>query len=334
MNTSRLSIDEYKNGILAGDRVILAKAITLMESVLRADQQLADALLTAIAAHTGKSLRIGITGAPGAGKSTFIEAFGQMIVRSDKKLAVLTVDPSSQITGGSILGDKTRMSELARDTRAFIRPSPAGHALGGVASYTREAMLLCEAAGFDTVIVETVGTGQSEITVRSMVDFFLLLIQPGAGDELQGIKKGVVEIADAIAITKSDGQNLTVSRATMAEFQHALHLMKAPSSGWTPKVLMCSALQSSGLEEIHAMIEEFYTQAQTSGHLETNRRNQGTSWFREHFQHILSLEPGWFPRVTQQEQELKLRVRAGDMSPRDAAQTLLKAYHDAIKATH
>ena len=188
MNTSRLRLNEYKNGILSGDRIILAKAITLVESTLHDDQDLASEVLDSVISHTGRSIRIGITGAPGVGKSTFIESFGKVLIDAGQRPAVLTIDPTSQITGGSILGDKTRMHDLAKNPRAFVRPTPSGHTLGGVASHTRETILLCEAAGFDSVIVETVGTGQSEIAIRSMVDFFLLLMQPGAGDELQGIK--------------------------------------------------------------------------------------------------------------------------------------------------
>lgn len=331
LNTSRLSADQYTNGILSGDRVVLAKAITLMESVLRTDQHLADDVLKSIMPRTGNAWRIGITGAPGVGKSTFIEAFGKRLTAAGRKLAVLTIDPTSQLTGGSILGDKTRMSELSRDSRVFIRPSAAGTALGGVTSCTREAMLLCEAAGFDTVVVETVGTGQSEITIRGMVDFFLLLIQPGAGDELQGIKKGVVEMADAIAITKADGTNTGAARATMAEFQHALHLMKQPASGWTPEVVMCSSLQSTGLTEIDAMISKFYNQVSASGHLHESRRSQRTAWFREHFQYILLTDPARLPQLTHVEDELKDDVRSGEVFPRDAARKLLDAYHRAIR---
>ena len=207
-NSSRLTAEGYKKGILGGDRVILARAITLMESALTEDQSLANEVLDSVISYSGNSIRLGITGAPGVGKSTFIELFGKSLTTRGRKIAVLTVDPTSQITRGSILGDKTRMADLARDPRAFIRPSPSGHTLGGVAAHTRETILLCEAAGFDTIIVETVGTGQSEITVKNMVDFFLLLIQPGSGDELQGIKKGIVEMADAVVITKADGDQL------------------------------------------------------------------------------------------------------------------------------
>lgn len=330
MNTSRLHIDEYKNGILGGDRVILAKAITLIESALPEDQQIAGEVLDAVMPETGNSLRVGITGAPGVGKSTFIEAFGIMLVESGNKVAVLTIDPTSRLTGGSILGDKTRMTDLAREPRAFIRPSPSGHTLGGVAAHTRETILLCEAAGFDFIIVETVGTGQSEIAIKHMVDFFLLLMQPGSGDELQGIKKGIVEMADAIAITKADGDSLITARATQADFQHALHLMKAAPGGWIPKVMMCSALHHTGLVEIREMIDAFRKQFSDSGHLQQRRRDQYTFWFQEHFQHLLSIDPKRYQRVADVEKELTLLIQSGVLSPRHAAQTLLASYHDAI----
>lgn len=331
MRTSRLQVEEYRKGILEGDRVILARAITLMESTLPGDQQLAGDVLDSVMAHSGNSLRIGITGAPGVGKSTFIETFGKVLMESGRRLAVLTIDPTSQITGGSILGDKTRMSALARDSRAFIRPSPAGRTLGGVASHTRETILLCEAAGFDTIFVETVGTGQSEIAIKNMVDFFLLLMQPGSGDELQGIKKGVVEMADAIAITKSDGDNIKAARATQADFQHALHLMRKQPSGWTPPVLTCSSLQATGLTEIRDVIDDFNRQHTQSGFLQENRKKQYTAWFHEHFNQLLSIDPQRFATVTKTKEDLQERIHAGALSPRRAAQSLLETYHDAIK---
>lgn len=331
MNTSRLKVDEYRDGILEGDRVILARAITLMESTLTDDQELAEAVLTAVMSRTGKSLRIGITGAPGVGKSTFIEAFGNTLIETGHKLAVLTIDPTSQVTLGSILGDKTRMATLSRNPHAYIRPSPAGHTLGGVASHTREAILLCEAAGFDRIIVETVGTGQSEITIRSMVDFFLLLIQPGSGDELQGIKKGVVEMADAIVVTKADGDNARLARSSAVDFQHALHLLKPQRNGWTPKVMTCSSLESTGFTDILDAIDAFYQQTSRSGYFEQNRRNQNTTWFRDHFQRILTMDPHRYPLVAQREEKLNSLVLSGAISPRQAAHELLRAYHESIK---
>ena len=331
MNSSRLQMEEYKKGLLGGDRIVLAKAITLMESALPQDQRLATEVLDAMISHTGNSLRIGITGAPGVGKSTFIESFGKTLIDSGKKIAVLTVDPTSQLTSGSILGDKTRMQELGKDPRAFIRPTPSGHTLGGVATHTRETMLLCEAAGFEIIIVETVGTGQSEVAIKSMVDFFLLLMQPGAGDELQGIKKGIVEMADAIAITKADGVNLKSARATQADFQHALHMLQPQPSGWIPKVVTCSALESKGLTEIGTMIEDFKKQLSGSGYFQANRRTQHAVWFREHFNYLLSIDPKQYPEVAEMEKHLKGLVQTQTLSPRKAARELLEKYHESVK---
>lgn len=332
MNSSRRQVEDYKKGILRGDRVVLAKAITLVESALPQDQRLAGDLLDAVIAHSGDSMRIGITGSPGVGKSTFIESFGKVLLDSGRKLAVLTIDPTSQLTSGSILGDKTRMQNLAKDPRAFIRPTPSGPALGGVAAYTRETILLCEAAGYDFVIVETVGTGQSEIAIKNMVDFFLLLMQPGSGDELQGIKKGIVEMADAIAVTKADGQNLKAAEATQADFQHALHFFQPQPSGWAPIVVSCSAVGFKGIGEIQSMIETFRKQVSASGYFHVNRQNQQTSWFRDHFHYLLALSPKQFPQVAEAERNLKGLVQSNKISPRKAAQELLDVYHRAASS--
>lgn len=331
LNSSRLQVEQYKKGILGGDRVVLAKAITLVESALPEDQRLAGEVLDAVIAYSGNSMRIGITGSPGVGKSTFIESFGRTLIGRGKKIAVLTIDPTSQITGGSILGDKTRMQHLAKDPHAFIRPSPSGQTLGGVTAYTRETILLCEAAGFDTIIVETVGTGQSEIAIKSMVDFFLLLMQPGSGDELQGIKKGIVEMADAIAITKADGDQLKRAKATQADFQHALHLLHAQPSGWVPKVTTCSAMESTGLPEIFEMIETFKQTLTSTGFFQHNRQNQQAGWFTDHFHYLLSLDPKQFPNVVQAEHELKNQILSQKISPRNASRALLQIYHEAIR---
>jgi len=331
LNSSRHQTEEYRKGILEGDRVVLAKAITLMESTLLRDQSQADELLDTLISHSGNSIRIGITGAPGVGKSTFIESFAKIILDSGKKIAVLTVDPSSQLTGGSILGDKTRMENLSKDPRAFIRTTPAGIALGGVATHTRESILLCEAAGYEVIVVETVGTGQSEIAIKNMVDFFLLLMQAGSGDELQGIKKGIVEMADTIAITKADGNNINPARATQADFQHALHLLQKQPSGWIPKVVTCSALTGTGLPEIKNIIEEFKKQLLSTGYFETNRQRQQTEWFTAHFNYLLSINPRQFHEVTQTEAKLKQLVHANNLSAREAARRLLDTYHAAVK---
>ncbi len=332
MNSSRLQIEQYTNGILHGDRRLLAKTITLVESSLPGDQRLAGEVLEAILPHAGNSMRIGITGAPGVGKSTFIESFGRMLLDTGKKIAVLTIDPTSQLTQGSILGDKTRMQELAKDVRAFIRPSPSGAALGGVAASTRETILLCEAAGFDTIVVETVGTGQSEIAIKSMVDFFLLLMLPGSGDELQGIKKGVVEMADAIAITKADGENVNAARTARSDFQHALHLLPEQRYGWIPKVVTCSAIKGDGLAEIWSIIEEFKKNLSATGYFAANRNSQQRGWFKEYFDYLLSADPEQFQTVKEEEAKLGKLVESRNLFPRKAARQLLDVYHAAVKS--
>ena len=279
---SRLTLSQYVSGILERDRTTLSRAITLVESTLGEDQLLAEEVIQQLLPYTGKSTRIGITGVPGVGKSTFIESFGQLVLNRGHRLAVLTIDPSSQRTKGSILGDKTRMEKLAVDKRAYIRPSPAGTTLGGVGARTREAMLLCEAAGYDVVFIETVGVGQSETLVKGMVDFFLLLMLAGAGDELQGIKKGIIEIADALVVTKADGDNLEKSKLAKKEYDRALHLFPLNENGWKPKVKTCSALDNSGLEEIWEMILEFTEKMKRNGHFDKNRSDQRLSWMHEH----------------------------------------------------
>src|SRR5690606_25516751 len=263
---------------------MLARAITLVESALPTDQELAGELIRELMPFTGNSLRIGITGVPGVGKSTFIDLFGKQLVDQGYKIAVLTVDPSSQHTGGSILGDKTRMENLARDKRAFIRPSPAGLALGGVGAKTRESMLLCEAAGHGIIIVETVGVGQSEITVKGMVDFFLLLMLAGAGDELQGIKKGIMEIADAVVINKSDGENLENAKKAKSAYKNALHLFPLGQNNWSIPVTTASSLTGEGLGEVFEMIQKYQLQMTSSGFWESNRAEQRLNWLDENLQ--------------------------------------------------
>ncbi len=273
-----IKLQNIADGVRAGNVRALAKAITLIESRNLDHSLAATTLLDELLPSTGHSIRIGISGVPGAGKSTFIEAFGMHLLGQGHKVAVLAVDPSSQISGGSILGDKTRMEELARQDNAFIRPSPAGQTLGGVARKTRETMLVCEAAGFDVMIVETVGVGQSEITVASMVDFFLLLQLPNAGDELQGIKRGVMEIADAIVINKSEGDNRPRAELARQQYANALHMLKPKSLNWQVPALLCSALQSDGIVEVWTMIEDFRSKMQQSGELEGKRRLQASDW--------------------------------------------------------
>lgn len=278
MVRNRLSIEAYVEGVLTGNRLVLSRAITLVESQLSSDKELAHAVLEQILPHSGRSVRVGITGVPGVGKSTFIETFGKHLTQHGKKLAVLAIDPTSQLTKGSIMGDKTRMEELAHDPMAYIRPSPSSGSLGGVANKTRETILLCEAAGFDVVLVETVGVGQSETLVKGMVDFFLLLMLAGAGDELQGIKKGIMEMADAIVITKADGENKAAAQRAVLEYQNAFHLLMPNTNGWSPKILTSSALEKRGIAEVWAMIEQYMQLTMTNGFYTRHRQEQNLEW--------------------------------------------------------
>ncbi|WP_305952487.1 methylmalonyl Co-A mutase-associated GTPase MeaB [Emticicia oligotrophica] len=286
----RLTAEEYIEGILAGNRIILSRAITLIESQLENDRLIAQKVLEGVLPQTGKAIRIGITGVPGVGKSTFIETFGKHITSLNKKIAVLAIDPTSQRTKGSIMGDKTRMEELAHDSLAYIRPSPSGNTLGGVANKTRETMLLCEAAGFEIIIVETVGVGQSETVVKGMVDFFLLLMLSGAGDELQGIKRGIMEMADAIAITKADGDNNQKAKNARMEYVHALHLFPPTANNWYPPVLTCSALEKTGLSEIWQVITDFENQMKGNGFWKKNRQEQSLNWMNDYIKQYLETQ--------------------------------------------
>jgi LAO/AO transport system kinase len=279
MRAAQLSTEQYHDGIAAGSTVILGRAITLVESQLDSDQQQASQLLQSLLPLTGKSTRIAISGVPGVGKSTFIDAFGTLLTSQGHKVAVLAVDPTSVKTHGSILGDKTRMDELSKDPNAFVRPTATSGHLGGVAGKTRETILLCEAAGYDIIIVETVGVGQSEVAVRSMVDFVLLLMLGGAGDELQGIKKGILEIADGIAINKADGDNIANAKKAQAELTHALHLV----SSSVTKVITCSAITKVGLDEIWNMIAAFMKQ----GSWLENRNAQQMMWLKESLNELI-----------------------------------------------
>ncbi len=272
---------EYVEGLLSGNRIMLGQAITLVESSLPKHQEIAQEIIEKCLPHAGKSVRVGITGVPGVGKSTFIESIGLYLTKLGQKLAVLAVDPSSERSKGSILGDKTRMEELSIDPNAFIRPSPSAGSLGGVARKTRESIILCEAAGFDTILVETVGVGQSETAVHSMVDFFLLLMLTGAGDELQGIKRGIMEMADAIAITKSDGNNMEKAQRARSEFANALHLFPPSESGWIPSVLTCSARNNTGIEDIWETIKAYLQFVQKNGYYDNKRRQQAKYWMYE-----------------------------------------------------
>src|SRR5512146_1606976 len=278
----RLTPERYVEGVLGGDRTVLARAITVVESDLPSDAELSARILDAILPHTGRSHRVGITGVPGAGKSTFIDALGMHLIRDrGENVAVLSIDPSSPISGGSILGDKTRMERLAVEEKAFIRPSPARGHLGGVARRTRETILLCEAAGYRNILVETVGVGQSETAVRSMTDFFLLLMLPGAGDELQGIKRGIIEMLDGMAINKADGDNERKAERARVEYSSALHLFPASPDGWRPRVLTCSALHNLRIAEVWQMVLDHRDQLSQHGFLEQRRRAQALEWMHE-----------------------------------------------------
>ncbi len=318
----RLSTNEYIDGVLKGDRIILSRAITLIESQLAQDKNLAQEVLEKILPFSGNSIRIGITGVPGVGKSTFIEAFGKNITHQNKKIAVLAIDPTSQRTSGSIMGDKTRMEELAHESLAFIRPSPAGNSLGGVANKTRETMLLCEAAGFEVIIIETVGVGQSETVVKGMVDFFLLLMLSGAGDELQGIKRGIMEMADAVVITKCDADNIQKAKNARIEYVHALHLYPPTQNNWYPPVLTCSALEKIGLSEIWEMIEDFSLKMKENGFWENNRKDQNLAWMYAYIRQ--TLESQFFDNqlVKKNIKVIESKILSGELLPIQGANTL------------
>jgi len=323
---NRLSVQAYVDGVLSGNRMILSRAITLIESQLPSDKELAQQVLEQILPHTGHSIRIGITGVPGVGKSTFIEAFGKKITALGKKLAVLAIDPTSQRSKGSIMGDKTRMEELSHDPLAYIRPSPSGGSLGGVANKTRETMLLCEAAGFEVLFIETVGVGQSETLVKGMVDFFLLLVLAGAGDELQGIKKGIMEMADAVVITKADGDNQLATKKAVVEYQNALHLFPPTENGWYPQVKTCSALENRGLDEVWTMIERFIQHVQLSGFFQQNRRQQSLEWMHSLIRFALEEQFYQHPEVLQQLSNVESEVENEKWLPIKAATYLLSIF--------
>jgi LAO/AO transport system kinase len=318
------AVKEFASQLCKGDIVTLGRAITLIESKRNSDQKFADDLLERVLSNSGHSLRIGITGSPGVGKSTFIEAFGKYLTSLGKKIAVLAVDPSSVKTRGSILGDRTRMEELSKDKLAFIRPSSSGNALGGVADKTRETILLCEAAGYEIIIIETVGVGQSETAVRNMVDFFLLLQLAGAGDELQGIKKGIMEMADAIVITKADGENEKKAKQAQVEFQHALHLFQPLESGWIPKVLTTSAIQKKGVAEVWKMIESFQEITTANDSFDRNREQQQQLWFHESVQLLIKEKILQSKKTAASINALEKKIAKGEMLPSRAAKMLLK----------
>lgn len=321
-----LGVQEFVDAIRHGDRVLLSRAITLLESNHPARREMGVQILNACMPFRTPSFRLGITGAPGVGKSTFIEAFGQFSGNRGHQIAVLAIDPSSSLTRGSILGDKTRMPGLASADYAYIRPSPAGDSLGGVAQMTRETILLCEAAGFDFILVETVGVGQSEMAVYSMVDFFLLLLLPGAGDELQGIKRGIVEMADLLVVNKADGERLSLARQARGAYLNALHLFPPKSNGWSPQVLTCSATTGEGIGEIWETMEQFRTHTLGNGAFQQRRQHQALAWLEDQVQSELRRRFRNHPAVMENLQVLEDAVLRGQMAPSAAAQKLMDIF--------
>lgn len=325
-----LSLSEYVDGVVSGDRAKLARAITLIESRNAEHQKLAQEMLLALLPRTGKSLRIGISGLPGAGKSTFIDAFGTMLTAQGHKVAVLAVDPTSSRTGGSILGDKTRMARLSTDANAFIRPSPTGGTLGGVSRATREAILVCEAGGFDIILVETVGVGQSEITVSEMVDFFLVLMIAGGGDELQGIKKGVLEIADMIAITKADGDNVTRAKLSATDYQHALRIITPMDPVWTPPVVTVSSLENKGLDTLWEKVDLHRRTMVGNGAFEAKRRAQQIRWMWAMIDDRLKSRLRGDEGLKALTQDMENGIAAGKVTPALAADKILAAFWTSL----
>ncbi len=330
MNSKRtqLTTHDYVQGVLAGNRAVLARAITLIESNAPRHFERAQAVLNQLLPHSGNSIRVGITGVPGAGKSTFVETLGNLLTEQGHQVAVLTIDPTSSITKGSILGDKTRMERLSQNPNAFIRPSPTGGMLGGVARKTRETILLCESAGFDVILVETVGTGQSEIAVRSMVDFFLLLLVPGAGDELQGIKKGVVELADAILINKADGDNKIPAQAARVEYNRALHYLTPALEGWRPHAYVGSALTGEGIVKIWEVVQKFQKKMRETGQFTIRRQGQNQEWLYSLIEEQLRTYFFNMPLIKTVLPEIEKAVIDGSQTATSAARNLLNLFEN------
>jgi len=323
---NRLAAQVYIDGIFKGDRVLLSRAITIIESNLESDKIIAKEIIQTILPHSGNSIRIGITGVPGVGKSTFIEVFGKHLVKEGHKVAILSIDPSSQRSRGSILGDKTRMEELANIDEAYIRPSASGDTLGGVANKTGETMLLCEAAGYNVVLIETVGVGQSETAVHGMTDFFLLLMLAGAGDELQGIKKGIMEMADMVVINKADGDNITMSKIAKSQYQNALHIFPQSESGWSPVVSTASAIKNIGISNVWDEIEKFKKLVDENGYFEKNRNHQQIQWMYNNINEELKNLFYGSEAIVSKLKGLEKAIVSAKISPVKAAQNILEEF--------
>ena len=328
---NRLSAQAYIDGILSGSRVILSRAITIIESNLESDKVLAKEIIQAILPSSGNSIRIGITGVPGVGKSTFIEAFGKHLIAQGHKVAILSIDPSSQRSKGSILGDKTRMEELSNIENAYIRPSASGDTLGGVANKTGETILLCEAAGYDVVLIETVGVGQSETAVHGMTDFFLLLMLSGAGDELQGIKKGIMEMADMVVINKADGDNIRNSELARLQYQNALHIFPQSDSGWAPVVTKASSTKNTGISTVWDEILKYKKLVSENGYFEKNRNQQNIQWMYNNINESLKQLFFGSKNIKNQLSDLEKDVISAEISPVKAAQKIMKMFKESFK---
>jgi len=326
----RLTAQAYIEGVLKGDRVLLSRAITVIESNLESDKLLAKDIIQAILPKSGNSIRIGITGVPGVGKSTFIEAFGKHLITQGKRVAILSIDPSSQRSKGSILGDKTRMEELANMEEAYIRPSASGDTLGGVANKTGETMLLCEANGYDVVLIETVGVGQSETAVHGMTDFFLLLMLSGAGDELQGIKKGIMEMADMVVINKADGDNIRMSEMARLQYQNALHIFPQSESGWSPVVSTASAIKNIGISNVWDEIVKFKLQVDENGYFLKNRKHQQINWMYNNINEELKRLFYGSKNIASHLKTLENQIVSNKISPVKAAQQIIEEFKSSF----
>jgi len=323
---NRLEPQEYVEGIIKGDRVILSRAITIIESNLESDKLLAKNIIQSILPKSGNSIRIGVTGVPGVGKSTFIEAFGMHLIEQGKKVAILSIDPSSQRSKGSILGDKTRMETLGQQEEAYIRPSASGDTLGGVANKTGETMLLCEAAGYDVILIETVGVGQSETAVHGMTDFFLLLMLAGAGDELQGIKKGIMEMADMVVINKADGDNITMSKMAKTQYQNALHIFPLAESGWSPVVSTASAIKNEGIDTVWNTVLEYKQMVDENGYFEKNRNTQQIQWMYNNINEALKQLFYNSENISEKLVALEKDIVTSKISPVKAAENIIEVF--------